>query len=414
MLKLFISYSHKDREWCDRLNAHLAGISKEVLAEVWYDKRISPGSEWNSDIVRHLDEADIILFLVSSNFVNSEFCALEVERALARQEAGKCTVIPVMLRHYNLSGSGYTHLQPSPQGGGPIDSDAWPDKDLGLKTVSNEIETKARSLLGNAPKHQSGLVNPLELQRLLHHLCDRLPQRRALHQALEPERRKEQRPFLIVVLGHQQDSLEWFLSRLEHVLLKKYFSQSVGRLSPLEWPEYVRGQTSTQLFGPCLTDCLNARPFATLEEMNGALSAMSPVSLLPSSVPAATWDRNTEALFDAYLALWQSWPKIPADRVLIPVVCIEYSGDLPAQRRLLRYLKKLNFESLENIGGVLLPQMTAVEHAEFKDWLRLDQVRPRIPGPENAIDKSNLLTSVFPSRMYQLAETHLPRFLQKL
>jgi hypothetical protein len=100
--------------------------------------------------------------------------------------------------------------------------------------------------------------------------------------------------------------------------------------------------------------------------------------------------------------------------VLIPVVCIEYSGDLPAQRRLLRYLKKLNFESLENIGGVLLPQMTAVEHAEFKDWLRLDQVRPRIPGPENAIDKSNLLTSVFPSRMYQLAETHLPRFLQKL
>lgn len=413
MLKLFISYSHKDREWCDRLHAHLAGISKDVLAAIWYDRQISAGSEWNPEIVRHLDEADIILFLVSANFVNSEFCALEVERSLARQEAGKCTVIPVMLRHYNLSGSGYTHLQPSPQGGGPIDSESWPDKELGLKTVSNEIEAKARSLLGNAPKHATSLVNPLELQKLLHHLCDRLPQRQALHLALEPERRKQQRPFVIVVLGHQQDSLEWFLSRLEHVLLKKYFAQSVGRLSPLEWPEYMRGQTPLRLFGSCLSDCLNARPFAGLEEMNAALCAMSPVSLLPSSVQAATWGRETDALFDAYLELWRSWPKIPADHVLIPVVCIEYTDD-QVPERLRKYLRKLDFGVLENVDGVVLPRMTAVEHAEFKDWLRLDQVRPRIPGPENAIDKSNQLVSVFPSRMYQLAETHLPRFLQKL
>jgi hypothetical protein len=414
MLKLFISYSHKDREWCDRLHAHLAGISKEALAEVWYDKRISAGSEWNAEIVRHLDEADIVLFLVSSNFVEAEFCPLEVERALERQARRNCVVIPVLLRHYNLTGSGYAHLQPSPQGGAPIDSAAWPDKDLALKTISIEIEERARSLIGNPPKHQSVLRNPMELQKLLYHLCDRQQQRRALHHALEPERRKEHRPFVIVILGHQRDSLEWFLSRLEHVLLKRYFSQSIGRLSPLEWPEYIRGESPIQIFGQFLTDCLNVRPYASLVELNTALSALSQVSLLPSSILAATWDRKTEDSFDAYLGLWKDWPKMPPDRMLIPVVCIEYSNDLPPQHRLFRYLKKLDFESFPTVGGVLLPQLTAVEHSEFKDWLRLEQVRTVVRGPENAIDRSNQIISKFPTRMYELAEIHLPQFMQRL
>ena len=322
MLRLFISYSHKDREWCDRLYSHLVGISKDLLGEIWYDKRISAGSEWNSEIIRHLDDADIILFLVSSNFVDAEYCPLEVERAMKRQVAGQCTVIPVMLRHYNLSGSGYSHLQPSPQGGVPLENAAWPDKDLALKTVSNEIETTARSLVGSMPKHRPLPPNPGELRKLLHHLCDRLAQRRALHRALDPNGRKEQRPFVIVVMGQQHDSLEWFLSRLEHVLLKRYFSQSVGRLSPLQWPEYARGQGSMDLFGPSLTDSLNVRPFSSAAEMNAALSAMSVISIMPSSISAQKWDRKTEALFDAYLDLWKNWPRL-SDRLLIPVVCIE-------------------------------------------------------------------------------------------
>jgi len=254
----------------------------------------------------------------------------------------------------------------------------------------------------------------VEFQKLLYHLCDRLPQKGALHRALEPQKRKEQRPFIIVVVGQQHDSLEWFVSRLEHVLLKKYFSQTIGRLSPLEWPEYQRDQTYMDLFGSGLTDCLNARPFASMGDLNAALSALSPVSILPSSVPAGTWDRKTEAMFDAYLQMWQEWPKLPADRVLIPVVSVEFPDDIPAQHRLFRYLKQLNFDSMPGVGGVVLPAMTPVELNDFQNWLRLEQVRPRIPEPEKAIDKSNLIAEDFPSRMYHLAEKHLPRLLQQL
>jgi hypothetical protein len=414
MLRLFISYSHKDREWCDRLCSHLVGISKDLIGEIWYDKRISPGSEWNPEIIRHLDDADIILFLVSSNFVNAEYCPLEVERAMKRQIEGQCTVIPVILRHYNLSGSGYSHLQPSPQGGEPLDSAAWSDKDLALRTVSGEIEAAARLMLGNQPKHRPLPPNPAELQRLLHHLCDRIPQRQALHRALEPERRKMQRPFVIVVLGQQSDSLEWFLSRLEHILLKKYLSHAVGRLSPLQWPEYAGRRGPMDLFGPGIADSLNAHPFSSLEEMNASLSSLSLVNLLPSAVSAEKWDRKTEALFNAYLSLWNSWPRLPAERALIPVVCIEFQEAVPPHHRILRWLRKIDFDGMPELGGVVLPEMMPVSHNEFNDWLRLEEVRPRIPTPEHAIETSHQITGVFPSRMYNLAETHLPRFLAKL
>jgi hypothetical protein len=414
MLRLFISYSHKDRDWCDRLYSHLVGISKALIGEIWYDKRIPPGSEWNPEIIRHLDDADIILFLVSSNFVDAEYCPLEVERAMKRQAAGQCTVIPVILRYYNLTGSGYSHLQPSPQGGAPIDSTAWPDKDLALKTVSDEIEAKARFIIGGIPRHKPLPPNPVELQRLLHYLCDRLPQRQALHVALGPDRRKDRRPFVIVILGTQQDSLEWFLSRLENVLLKKYFSDSVGRLSPLQWPNYTRGQTPVDLFGSSLTDSLNARPFSSAAEMNNALSALGPISVLPSSISAQNWHRKTAALFDAYLELWRKWPTLPADRLLIPVLCVEFPESDSLRNRALRYVRQLDFDAIPELGGVVLPMMTLVEHNEFNDWLRLEEVRTRIPAPESAIDKSNQLFGVFPSRMYSLAEKHLPRFLENL
>jgi hypothetical protein len=414
MLRLFISYSHKDRDWCDRLHAHLVGISKEVVSSIWFDERISPGDEWSPDIVTNLDQADIVLFLVSSNFVESEFCQMEVARALELKARSKCTIIPVILRHYNLTGSGYSHLQFSPHGASPIDSDAWPDKDLAFKTVSEEVEATARKLLGGAPKQRALPVNPAELQQLLHHLCDRTPQHDALFKSLQPSKRKEQRPFVIVVFGHQDESLERFIGRLKHVLLKKYLSEGVGFLSPLPWPEYARGATPMDLFGSSLPDSVGASPYASVAEMNAALATQNVVNLLPTSVPANIWDRKSEALFAAYFELWSTWPKLPAERFLIPILSIEYTDKLPAHPKLVRYLEKLNFDVMQNVGGVYLPELSAVKHDEFKNWLRLEQVRPKMPAPEDAVDKSNQISSLFPARMLHLADKHLPRFLDQL
>jgi hypothetical protein len=80
MLRLFISYSRLDIDWCQCLSAHLKGLGSDLLQEVWYDQKIGAGDQWIEKISDHLEAADIVLLLVTSNFIDSEFCALEVDR----------------------------------------------------------------------------------------------------------------------------------------------------------------------------------------------------------------------------------------------------------------------------------------------------------------------------------------------
>jgi hypothetical protein len=415
MLRLFYSYSRKDEEWCDRLAAHLQGLGNRLLAEAWYDRKMRPGDDWAEEISDHLDQADIVILLVSANYFQSLFCGLEAERAMERHTKGQTVVIPVMLRHYNLSGAVFSHLHTCPPPDRPIDSAAWPDKELALKTVSEEVERVARERAGAGLKNKLLHPHREELAKLLHHFCDRGPQRDALFQGFRPERRKARRPFVIIVQGRQYDSLEWFLNRLENVLLPWFLEKKPGRLSPLVWPEYTARKSPVDLFGPRLVDCLAVSPYANVKEMNRSLSAQNAVNLLPSSVPAQDWQDAGELLFNEYLKLWEEWPRLQSEYALIPVLAIEYPAGSPPDSRISYRLFELNFGTRPNLGGVVLPPMGLVEHKDFKDWIRHEKVRSKFSSPEKAVEKSNEVhVRTFPTPMHVLAEEHLPQFLKQL
>jgi len=97
--KLFFSYSHEDAGLRDKLEEHLSLLKREGLIEAWHDRRITAGTEWKEAIDRHLEEADIILLLISASFMASEYCYdRELEQAMARHERQQARVIPVILR----------------------------------------------------------------------------------------------------------------------------------------------------------------------------------------------------------------------------------------------------------------------------------------------------------------------------
>jgi hypothetical protein len=414
VLRLFYSYSRKDAEWCDRLNAHLQGLSK-LLEQAWYDRKMRPGDDWNQEITEHLDAADIIVLLVSSNYFGSVFCGLELERAMERHQKGEAAVIPVMLRQYNISEAAFARLNTCPPADQPIDSSAWADKELALKTVSEAIERVARERMGMGSKNQLLHPNREELGKLLYHLCDRGPQRDALYHALRPEYRKPRRPFVVIFRGRQQDSLEWFLNRLEAVILPWLLGMKPGRLSPLVWPNYDSSCSAAELFGPRLTDCLTVSPYASVREMNRVLAAHNSVNLLPSSLAASNWTNDGELLLESYLKLWEEWPRLTSDFALIPVLAIEYSTDSPLDDETSEWLSGAIFADRPKLAGVVLPPMGPVEHQDFKEWLQHEKVRTKFASPEKAVAKSNEMHGkTFPTPMHPLAEEYLPQFLERL
>ena len=415
MSRLFYSYSHLDEAWCNRLVAHLRGLRNQFLVEDWYDRRMRPGDDFIGEISEHLDKSDIIILLVSANYFASDFCMLEAERAMELRKLGRAEVIPVMLRHYNLSGAVFAHLTTYPPANRPIDSDEWPDKELALRSVSEEVEKLARKMTGAGPKHKLLHLDREELGKLLHHLCDRSPQYDALHQSLHPERRKPRRPFVVIMQGSQSDSLEWFLDRLQNLLVPRLLGAVPGRLSPFVWPEFEAKKSPADLFGPRLVDCLAVSPYAGLDEINRALTAQNAMNILPSSLPAGKWASGGELAFNEYLRLWDQWPMLLSDYALIPVLAIEYPAEDSLDERISSCLSAINFASRPNLGGVVLPPMGAVEHSDFKNWIRHERVRTKFVSPEKAVEKSDELhAKTFPTPMRPLAERHLPQFLERL
>jgi internalin A len=144
-LKVFYSYSHKDEQLKNEMEAHLKILERMGLISPWHDRLIRPGDDWAGEIDVNLDIADIILLLVSADFINSEYCySKEMKVALEREKAGKGRVVPVILRDCNWKHAPFGDLQ-----GLPKDVKAvtlWPDRDSAWRDVSEGIERVINSI----------------------------------------------------------------------------------------------------------------------------------------------------------------------------------------------------------------------------------------------------------------------------
>lgn len=86
-IKIFLAYTHKDENLLANLRIHLSPIEQIDLIEIWYDRNISAGKEWEQQVNQQLYESQIILLLVSPDFLASKYCySVEVENALVRHE----------------------------------------------------------------------------------------------------------------------------------------------------------------------------------------------------------------------------------------------------------------------------------------------------------------------------------------
>lgn len=149
MASLFFSYSHKDEALRDQLEIQLAMLKRQGVIETWHDRRIAAGQELHAHISSHVENDDIILLLVSPDFLASDYCYdQEMLRAMERHDAGEAIVIPVILRpSEGWTGAPFGKLNAVPADGKPIT--LAPDRDQAFVEVAGAIRKAAARL---APK----------------------------------------------------------------------------------------------------------------------------------------------------------------------------------------------------------------------------------------------------------------------
>ncbi len=137
-MKIFISYSKSDKEYLETAKKHLKLFERQGKLQVWDDTQLIVGEEWDAAIKRELATADIILFLVSSDLIATDYVwDIEMKRALERAASGEVAIIPVIIRACVWESAPFGKFNALPAKGTPISS--FDDEDEAWKEVVQKI-----------------------------------------------------------------------------------------------------------------------------------------------------------------------------------------------------------------------------------------------------------------------------------
>jgi hypothetical protein len=134
-IEVFYAYAYEDEALRFELEKHLSLLHRQGLIAAWHNRHILAGTDWTQAIDTHLEQASMILLLVSSDFLASDYSyGIEMQRAIARHEAKQARVIPILLRPVDWQGAPFAHLQALPTNAKAIT--AWPNQDEAFTSVA--------------------------------------------------------------------------------------------------------------------------------------------------------------------------------------------------------------------------------------------------------------------------------------
>src|SRR5215471_7217732 len=139
--KAFISYSHKDESWKDRLMTHLAVLEFEGLLHIWADTRIAAGDDWYKRIQNAMDDSRVAVLLVSPDFLASKFIRNEeVPRLLQLHADSGMLILPLIARPCAWQLVPWlSRTQVRPKNGKPLSMGNDNDSDADLAAFTYEV-----------------------------------------------------------------------------------------------------------------------------------------------------------------------------------------------------------------------------------------------------------------------------------
>ncbi len=154
-LRVFLSYAHEDDEYRVRLEKALKLMERQRLVESWSDRKLLPGQSWAESIDEQLERADLILLLVSDDFIASDYCwGVEVKRALERHEQDVATVVPILVRAAAWEEAPFGKLQALPTDARPVTS--WPNEDEAWRDVARGLRRLIEQAQARLPEVEAG------------------------------------------------------------------------------------------------------------------------------------------------------------------------------------------------------------------------------------------------------------------
>lgn len=144
-IHVFYSYSHKDEAHREALETHLTMLRRDGLIKEWSDRKIVPGEEIDHQVDANLKKADLILLLVSPDFLASDYCwDKEMKYALDRHESGSAYVVPIIVRPGEWKSALFAKVKALPKDAKPVTT--WDNADLAWLDVARGIRETVQKI----------------------------------------------------------------------------------------------------------------------------------------------------------------------------------------------------------------------------------------------------------------------------
>ena len=118
---IFLSYAHADEDLKKELDKHLMPLKRSGKIATWNDRDLIAGQEWNEEIIAELNKAEIILLLISKDFIASQYIwEKELEIAMKRHEKGTAKVVPIIMKNCLWQEMPFAKLQALPRNARPV------------------------------------------------------------------------------------------------------------------------------------------------------------------------------------------------------------------------------------------------------------------------------------------------------
>ncbi len=375
---IFVSYSHLDNEACQDLQKHLKTLVDNGRADLWVDHRISAGDKWELPILENLEKADIIILLLSPNFINSDYCLnKEMKRAFERANNNNARVIPLLFSSFLWKE--YPDIQETmllPKGARPIDE--WDNRNA----VWTDVVSVIAGILNDGTV-KSNRKSKRPAGSLISYLPNRDKQGKGLSatlQKIKDDRSHEGKPVLLIAHGTSEDSLEKYVERLCHRDIPDFYRST----KPIEH-EHLVGKDGITLEDWWIYFC-NRYTQHHKYDKEGKEEARQKIDhhlgvnhhLVRFELTTSVLSNSPSGGVETCIEFAQQWGKKDWRHQLIFVITICYDppdrlwGLIPRKdkaKAIRKYLATLNAQQYENkLILSVLPEMETVKQPDVVDW----------------------------------------------
>jgi len=405
--KIYISYSHKDSDWKNRLKAYLNTFNKQDV-DIWDDSQISTGDHWKQKIFNAINRSNIAILLISSNFLASTFISeIEVPALLKKQKEG-LTILPILIsdcpwREFKW----LSKIQIFPYGAKPLSS---------FEDIDRILTEILSSILDGILQPKSS--NNIFFDSIIPLLCNREKQVYGFEsnflKIMEKDSLKKIPQFYIIHGSEDQGHLS-LIQRLEHTVIRTFLNKHKNeRIPPCHakvlWPDKEnsfldkKNKLLSNLFSSVIPNYDNERikTIETLNKLEVLKKYRNNIVIISHNIYAKLWDKN---LIDWYMESF--WKKdsftseegphyIVFFNVLYPKIIKKGFLGIKSDNSIIKHIKKDISKICLLKKCMLIDELNQISKQHVRDWFFQYKSNIDIAEVENIINqmfkKANFLS----------------------